>query len=138
MGGCTRCTLSAGLLADLHKLDSDGNPDLVILETTGAARPADVVEAQRYDRGRPLQDVRTMVLVDPLRLTKAARIIGPLIESQVAPADVLVVNKTDLATARRLPRPRATSRRSTPEPPCCAHRRSAGSIPPSWRRFCRG
>jgi G3E family GTPase len=101
-GGCICCTLSAGLLRDLHKLDCDYDPDLVVLETTGAARPADVVDALRYYQGRPLQEVRTVVLVDPLRLTKAAKIIGPLIQSQIAPADVLLVNKADLATAAQI------------------------------------
>jgi G3E family GTPase len=98
MGGCICCTLTAGLLTDLHKLDRDYDPDLVVLEATGAAQPLDVIESLRYYQGRPLQSVRTAVIVDPLRFPKLVRVVGPLMNNQIAPADVLLISKTDLAS----------------------------------------
>jgi len=98
MGGCICCTLTAGLLTDLHRLDAEYNPDLVILEATGAARPSDVLDALHYYQGRPLTSVSTAVVVDPLRLPKIVRVVGPLIAAQIGPADLLIMTKTDLAS----------------------------------------
>ena len=98
MGGCICCTLTAGLLTDLHRLDSDYEPDLVILEATGAALPEQVLGALTYYQGRPLQNVTTAVVVDPLRLSKLVQIVGPLMRDQISPADVLVMTKTDVAS----------------------------------------
>jgi G3E family GTPase len=102
MGGCICCTLTAGLLTDLHRLDSEYNPDLVILEATGAARPSEVLDALRYYQGRPLGSITTAVVVDPLRLPKIVRVVGPLIAGQIGPADLLIMTKTDLATPEQI------------------------------------
>ncbi len=102
MGGCICCTLTAGLLTDLHRLDQEYDPDLVILEATGAAQPLEVTGSLRYYQGRPLQSVTTVVTVDPLRLPKLFRIVGPLIRAQVSSADVLLLTKTDLASDQQI------------------------------------
>jgi G3E family GTPase len=110
MGGCICCTLTAGLLTDLHRLDSDYSPDLVILEATGAAKPADVLDALRYYQGRPLDSVTTAVVVDPMRLPKIVRVVGPLIEEQIRPADLLIMTKADLANEAQLAESRDIAR----------------------------
>jgi G3E family GTPase len=102
MGGCICCTLTSGLLTDLHRLDQEYDPDLVILEATGAAQPSEVIGSLRYYQGRPLRSVTTAVTVDPLRLPKLVRVIGPLIQAQVAAADILLLTKTDLASGEEI------------------------------------
>lgn len=114
MGGCICCTLTAGLLTDLHRLDRDYEPDLVILEATGAAMPSEVLDALAYYQGRPLQHVTTAVVVDPLRLPKLVRIVGPLMQAQISPADVLVMTKTDVASDAELMRSRHIVREINP------------------------
>lgn len=111
MGGCICCTLTAGLLTDLHRLDSEYNPDLVILEATGAAKPAEVLDSLRYYQGRPLGSVTTAVVVDPLRLPKIVQVVGPLIEQQITPADLLIMTKTDLATEEQIAESQLVARR---------------------------
>jgi G3E family GTPase len=110
MGGCICCTLTAGLLTDLHRLDSEYDPDLVILEATGAAKPSEVVDALRYYQGRPLGSVTTAVVVDPLRLPKIVKVVGPLIEQQITPADLLIMTKIDLATEEQVAQSRLVAR----------------------------
>ncbi len=117
MGGCICCTLTAGLLTDLHRLDQDYDPDLVILEATGAARPGDVLDALHYYQGRPLQSVRTAVILDPLRLPRIFEVLSPLMTQQIAPADVLVVTKTDLATGQEVAETESLARRLNPTSP---------------------
>jgi G3E family GTPase len=114
MGGCICCTLTAGLLTDLHRLDTDYQPDLVILEATGAAKPSEVLDALRYYQGRPLGSVTTAVVVDPLRLPKIVRVVGPLMEQQIGPADLLIMTKTDLATEEQVEASRLIAREINP------------------------
>lgn len=117
MGGCICCTLTAGLLTDLHRLDQDYDPDLLILEATGAARPGDVLDSLHYYHGRPLQSVRTAVILDPLRLPRIFEVLSPLMTQQIAPADVLVVTKTDLATGQEVAETESLARRLNPTAP---------------------
>jgi G3E family GTPase len=117
MGGCICCTLTAGLLTDLHRLDQEYDPDLVILEATGAAKPAEILDALRYYQGRPLNSVTTAVVLDPLRLPKIVRVVGPLIEQQLRPADLLIMTKTDLATEEQMVASRSLARQMNSRAP---------------------
>jgi G3E family GTPase len=117
MGGCICCTLTAGLLTDLYRLDQEYDPDLVILEATGAAQPLEVIGSLRYYQGRPLQSVTTAVTVDPLRLPKLVRIVGPLIQAQVSPADILLLTKTDLASDQEIAEAQRIVREINPTAP---------------------
>src|SRR5210317_1406548 len=44
LGGCICCTLAAGLVGTLEKVERLFQPDLVILEATGSARPSDITQ----------------------------------------------------------------------------------------------
>lgn len=109
LAGCICCTLSGDLVSTLQKLDADhaptygaptyGAPDLVIVEPSGAADPRNVLTALPYYRGRPLASVRTIAILDPLRLPMLIEILTPLITSQIQHADLVVISKSDLASA---------------------------------------
>ncbi|MFC2031230.1 GTP-binding protein [Chloroflexota bacterium] len=127
MGGCICCTLTAGLLTELHKLDREYDPDLVILEATGAAIPGDILDSLQYFQGQPLQSVRTTVVLDPLRLPKIMQVLGPLMEKQITPADLLLVTKTDLATDQEIADTESIARQFNPSAPLL--RTSSGTDP---------
>jgi G3E family GTPase len=109
IAGCICCTLSGNLVATLEKLDSQYSPHLVIIEASGAADPAKVLSALPYYRGRPLASVRTACVLDPLRLKMLTEVITPLITSQIAHADVIIIAKTDIATREEVDFARRTA-----------------------------
>jgi G3E family GTPase len=98
LNGCICCTLSSDLVSTLQKLDAGYSPDLVIVEASGAANPSNVLSALPYYRGIPLQSVNTVSILDPLRLQMLIEVMTPLITSQIQYADLVIVNKIDLAS----------------------------------------
>jgi G3E family GTPase len=110
VSGCICCTLSSDLVETLQKLDSDYRPDIVIVEASGAADPNNILDALRYYRGRPLSSVRTVSVVDPLRLPILIDVMTPLITSQIRKADLIIISKTDLAKPDEIEFARRTAR----------------------------
>jgi G3E family GTPase len=102
VNGCICCTLTGDLVTTLQSLDSDYAPELVILEASGAAEPGSVLSALKYYRGNPLESVCSAVLVDPLRLPMLLEVLTPLISAQIKHADLLIINKADLASPHEL------------------------------------
>lgn len=98
VAGCICCSLAGDLIATLQKLDSNYEIDLVIVEASGAADPQSVLGALAYYRGRSLSSIRTVCVLDPLRLTFLIEVMTPLVTSQIRNADLIIVSKTDLAT----------------------------------------
>ncbi len=114
--GCVCCTVRGDLVRVVQNLlKRKGRFDGVIVETTGLADPAPVAQTFFMD-----DDVRekakldaVVALVDakhfPLRVKDA-----PEAEDQVAFADVVVINKTDLVSEDELSDVRALVRRINP------------------------
>jgi G3E family GTPase len=104
--GCICCTVRGDLLRSLFELaEQRQNFDTVIIETTGLAEPAPVAQAlyadERIRREFALEGVVTVV--------DAKHIEAQLAESaeaceQIAFADLIILNKTDLAAAEELDR----------------------------------
>lgn len=115
--GCICCTLSGDLVDTLHKLDSEYQPDLVIVEPTGIAEPGKIHQALRYYRGRPLESIRTISIIDPLRLPMMWEILTPLITDQIQGADILLINKADLARAEEIAQAEKIAREVNPRAP---------------------
>jgi G3E family GTPase len=100
-GGCICCTLSVGLLETLEELERLYQPDLVILETTGVARPGDIVDnVRKYKPG--IQEIQVIALVDADRYEMLLEVMEPLVTSQIAAADIVAVNKIDKVTGGAL------------------------------------
>jgi len=102
--GCICCTVRGDLIGVLQKLlRRPGRFDAIMLETTGLADPAPVVQTFFMDEGvrerTTLDSVVTVVdaLHLPLRLAD-----GSEAGSQLAFADVVLVNKTDLVSPQQL------------------------------------
>jgi G3E family GTPase len=95
LGGCICCTLSMGLVETLDSLNRNYQPDIVILEATGAADPGDVA-ANLKSWGFGIDSVKVITLVDAKRFSMLMEMMTPLLTSQIQSADIVVVNKTDL------------------------------------------
>ena len=102
MGGCICCTLSADLVDTLQMLDEQYEVDLVIVEPSGAAEPGNILAALPYYKGDPLESIKSVSILDPLRIVEMYAVLTPLITNQVAKAAWVVLNKADVATDEEL------------------------------------
>ncbi len=114
--GCVCCTVRGDLVRVVQGLlKRKGRFDGILVETTGLADPAPVAQTFFMDDDvRAKAQLDTVVaLVDakhfPLRLKDA-----PEAEDQVAFADVVILNKTDLVNEAELVKLRATIRKINP------------------------
>jgi G3E family GTPase len=94
LGGCICCTLAAGLVGTLEKVERLFEPDLVILEATGSARPADITQILGRYRG-DLGSIQVVTLVDASRHEMLMEVMTPLVTAQIEAADIVAVNKID-------------------------------------------
>ncbi|MDH4981914.1 zinc metallochaperone GTPase ZigA [Hyphomicrobium sp. D-2] len=124
--GCICCTLRDDLLQEVERLAKDGRYDYLLIESTGIAEPLPVAATFEFrdEDGRSLQDVArldTMVtVVDAANLLHdyssqdflkdrgevagdedERSLVGLLVE-QIEFADVVVLNKTDVAAPEQV------------------------------------
>lgn len=94
--GCVCCTLAASLMDSLCQLEKEVNPEWVILETTGLARPHDIAESVKryYDEK---MKTAVCITVDVNRWIRLKKVVGELLFEQVENADYVLLNKIDLA-----------------------------------------
>jgi len=114
LNGCICCSLAGDLLQTLDKLESDYNIDLVIVEPSGAANPQQIIDALAKQSGATIESVFTAVVVDPLRLNELMEVLEPLISSQIGLADLIIISKSDLASAEEIYKAKQTSRAINP------------------------
>ena len=101
--GCVCCSILGDLMDCLVDLEKNENPEWVILETTGLARPADLATNlwAYYDED---MNITTCVVIDASRwmlLTKAEG-LNELVFDQISDANYVLINKTDLVSAAEL------------------------------------
>ena len=96
LSGCVCCTLIGQLIPALQKLEEELEPHLVILEATGVATPDTMANNLRKYGGYP---VRIVTLVDASRWQRIKMALEILLTAQIEPADIVCVNKVDLAEA---------------------------------------
>lgn len=96
-GGCICCTAPEGF-SDALRAVLERNPDRIIIEPTGLARPQDLVDViLRPPLSSTLKLAPVVVLVDPAQLGSASKESKELVREQAEAADVLVANRIDLA-----------------------------------------
>lgn len=110
--GCICCTVRGDLIRILNGLmKRRGKFDGIIIETTGLADPAPVAQTFFAD-----EDVRAktrldavVTVVDALNIEQTLK-ESPEANQQIAFADVMILNKTDLVDAAKLQQVEATLR----------------------------
>jgi G3E family GTPase len=99
-GGCVCCTAPEGFVDALGAV-LEQEPDRLIIEPTGLARPQDLIDTiRRCPHGEALELAPVIVLIDPHEL--GAHESTALLREQAQVADVLVANRTDLASDAEL------------------------------------
>ncbi len=100
-GGCICCTLSVGLIETLENVEKLYQPDVVILEATGVARPGDILKnVRRYYKA--VKDIYAINVVDATRYDMLMDIMTPLMTGQIGMANIVAVNKIDSVESEKV------------------------------------
>lgn len=98
-GGCVCCELSDSLVETLQAMRAGYDPDRIVIETSGVALPFDT-QLNLYRPGvrEWVGDEACLVVVDAEHVDDG----GDTLAQQVASADLVLLNKTDLVPAERV------------------------------------
>ncbi|BEH13791.1 CobW family GTP-binding protein [Marinobacter shengliensis] len=98
-GGCMCCVAGLPMQIGLNQLIARAKPDRLLIEPTGLGHPSQILDTLT---GEYYQDVLKLgpviTLVDPRKLEDPRVQDNVQFRDQVAAADILVANKTDLCT----------------------------------------
>ncbi len=102
-GGCICCVAGLPMKMALNMLIARTKPDRIIVEPTGLGHPEEIINTltgEYYDR---VLDLRaTLTMVDPRKLSDSRYTDNENFQDQLAVADVLIANKTDLCSTDEL------------------------------------
>lgn len=133
-GACVCCTAPEGFVDALGAVLAQ-DPERILIEPTGLARPQDLVDTlRRCPQRAALRLGPVVVLVDPARIGAGD---AEAWQAQVEAADVLVANRTDLCGAEALARFDALAAELWP-PPLAVEHTSHGRLAPSLFEWPRG
>ncbi len=96
-GGCVCCSFGSDLMGALMKLAARSPaPDHVLLETSGVALPGSVARSVALIAGCSIDGVVVLADAETVAARAADRYMGDTITRQLAEADLVLLNKTDL------------------------------------------
>ena len=125
-GACVCCSAPEGFVDALGAVLDQG-ADRILIEPTGLARPQDLVDTiRRSPHGGRVEIAPLVVLVDPGQLDAGEH--ADLLREQAEGADVVVANRSDLASAEQLERFERWAAALWPAP-LSVHRTRHGVLP---------
>jgi len=131
-GGCICCSGRLHLRVALTRLLREVRPDRLLIEPTGLGHPAGIIDTLRDEWLAQALDVRaTLCLVDPRQFANPSVSGTPAYQDQLNLADVLIANKTDLASAEQLEAFLAFAAQLYPSKLAVAETRH-GKLDPAW------
>jgi G3E family GTPase len=94
--GCVCCTLKFDLITTIKKIMETLSPDHLLIEPSGIASPSGVLEALE---SLDIHPVTIIAVVDAMEFAELnhADAFGRFFEDQITNADIVLVNKVDLA-----------------------------------------
>lgn len=99
------CVAGLPMQIGLNQLIHKARPDRLLIEPTGLGHPSQIIETLT---GEHYQDVLqlgpVLCLVDPRRLEEQKVLENVQFQDQVAAADIVIANKTDLCTPEQVAR----------------------------------
>ncbi|MDR9469248.1 GTP-binding protein [Marinospirillum sp.] len=104
-GGCICCALGLTLSVTLVNLLQKYKPDRLLIEPTGLGHPAGIIDVLTGEQFAEFVELHPLItLVDPRQLEDPRVLANDTFQDQISLADVLVFNKTDLATPEQTQR----------------------------------
>jgi G3E family GTPase len=100
-GGCICCSFGSDLVAALLTIKSRTPAiDHIVIETSGVALPGQVVQAMALLPGLSIDGVIVLADAETIEERSQDRYMSDTVLRQLADADLVLLNKTDLVTAR--------------------------------------
>lgn len=101
LSGCICCSLKAELTEAIRQIVKDIAPEYIIFEPTGVANPDNILDSvKKY--GYNLESIKVISVADASRWKKLMKVTPNLIQNQMKAADVILINKCDLASEELL------------------------------------
>lgn len=101
--GCVCCGLNQGFVEQLEELLATRDIDHIVIEASGVADPARIMDTVRYARfASRLRADAIVVVVDAAGFEDAIAAAPGLAEAQIGSADLLILNKSDLVDRNTL------------------------------------
>jgi len=105
-GGCICCAAQSKLRVNLTQLIRDKRPDRILIEATGLGHPAGIIDLLRDEYLKPVINISTIITVVDISLfdqqpdshDTGSPINTENFKQQIQLADIIVLNKMDLAT----------------------------------------
>jgi len=94
--GCVCCTLKFDLITTIEKIKKEFSPDHLLIEPSGVASASGVLEALDLLKIGPITVIAVVDVTEFLELHEG-EIYGEFFEDQIVNADIILVNKSDLA-----------------------------------------
>jgi len=102
-GGCMCCAQGLPLQVAINRLLKDVRPDRLIIESSGVGHPAGVLKTLNGDGFKNVLTLKAGIcLLDPENLINPVYQKNDLFNQQIQCADVLIANKTELASVEAL------------------------------------
>lgn len=96
-GGCMCCAAGVPLQVAVNQVLKEVCPDRLLIEPSGLGHPKRVLDTLRGEYFKQVLDIRSIIcLVDPRNLLDSRYTMHENFIDQIALADILVANKTDL------------------------------------------
>lgn len=98
--GCVCCSLRDDLITTLKKIAENFSPEQLIIEPSGIAAPSGILEVLD-DMG--IHPVSVVVVIDTHEFPElhASEMYGSFFMDQILNADIILLNKTDIASAEQ-------------------------------------
>ncbi|MBW4935898.1 CobW family GTP-binding protein [Marinobacter sp. F4206] len=131
-GGCMCCVAGLPMQVGLNQLIRQARPDRLIIEPTGLGHPSQILQILTDEHYATVLELGPVItLVDPRKLEDPRVLENVQFRDQVAAADILVANKTDLASPEQIG---AFERwaAALASPKQAVFRTSQGRLSPEW------
>ena len=100
-GGCVCCELLPTMLTKLDQVMTTTRPDVILMEPSGAALVGDLAASLSRWAKTELKP-RTVCVIDVVRFEMLLAGLAPLMNSQLAAAEIIVLSKVDLAAPEEI------------------------------------